>query len=191
MNTRTTWALAALLMTTQAFAMENLVSKQSCNHDVGDCPSEGLGGSDANTSVISVYGEMDNAFWISNDGKAAGYGNWTTYAKKASQQVGQQSGGAEFKILPGTTPQRPDFSKYQMVPGAPKAFTDALQKAKQEKAAKLAFEEAMKKKKAAEQAAADKAAAEAAYKAAGVYSGPAINSAPAGGGVVLGARNRP
>ena len=190
MNERIVWVIVALLMGTQAFAMENLVSKQSCNHEVGDCPSDagGGGGGDANTSIISTYGEMDNAFWISNDGMAAGHGSWTTYGKLASGQAGKN---AEFKIIPGSTPHRPDFSKYKMVAFTPPAFTAALEKAKQEKAAKLAAEEALKKKKAAEQAAADKSAAEAAYKAAGVYTGPPIASAPAGGGVVLGARKRP
>lgn len=73
---------------------------------------------------------------------AAGHGSWKTHGKLASGEADKR---AEFKIILGNMPQRPDFSKYKMVPFTPLAFTDAPQKAKQENEAKPAIEEAFKK----------------------------------------------
>ena len=173
-------------MSSQAFALTPYEKSHGCNHEVGDCPDQGGGGGssgigsgsggwgaisgggggggwsgatsgvDANITINAEYSNLDNSYWVANDGKSAGYADWTTFGHKASQEIGGKvSKGEEvlFKIIPGTIPARPDFSKYEMVPGSPAAFKAALQKAKDLKAAKIAFEAGLQKKKAVEQAA--------------------------------------
>ena len=188
MKTRIVCALAGILITSQAFALENLIQKHGCNNEVGDCPGDGWGaggGGGEFTGNITINGPYDDRFWVSDDGEAAGYSDWTTFAKHASEAA-----GAQYKKFPKG--QKPDFSNRPLVKGStPKKFKDLLAQDMKDKAAKQAAAD----KAAADKAAADKAAAAAAAaaanKAAAVYTGPGISSKPAGGGMVAGARTKP
>ena len=155
--------------------MENLILKHGCNAEVGDCQGDagGAGGGfTANITINDTYGNMDDRYWVSSDGEAAGYGDWTTFAKH-----GSEAAGAQYKKIPKG--QKPDFSNRPLVKGfTPKLFKDLLAQDAKDKAAKQAAAAKAAADKAAADAAAAKAAAEAANKAAAVYTGPALSSKP-------------
>lgn len=182
MHAKNLCALVAILISTQAFSLTAETRNHGCNPEAGDCANQDLGGGGGspNITINDTYGNMDDRYWIAADGESAGFGDWTTFAKQGSQEAG----GKHKKIPKG---KKPDFSGLPLVQGfTPQVFKDLLAQDKKNKAGQQAAAD-----KAAKQAAEAKAAAEAANKAAAVYTGPAISSKPAGGGVVAGARTKP
>lgn len=181
-------AVAALLLTSQAFALTAYEKNHGCSGDTGDCAfgggnSGGGGGGDPGPATsMGSFGTADGGtveFFTDSQGEW-----WIETSKNGDVQVGfdQDYGPKTKKKLPKGS-KRPKYQASEMTKGPVKTLAAAQQAA----AAKAAADKAAADKAAAEKLAADKAAA---LKAAN-YSGPAISSSPAAVGVSPGVRKKP
>jgi hypothetical protein len=187
MNTKHILAVTALLFSAQGWALTAQQKNMGCPPDT-DCPFNSLnapGGGGGEMSVFTGSWMYGGSHWESYEDSQGGFDIETTPDGKVKVHMG--NAGA-FLIKP--PPKGSEMTRSKLVMGAfspAPTLAQAKKKAEQEQAAKIAQEAAAKA--AAEKAA--KAAAEAANKAAAVYTGPALNAQPAGGGVLLGARKKP
>lgn len=189
MNTKHVLAIAAILITSQVYALTAYEKNHGCpGGDVGCSGGTGGGGggggdygasglmgvfSDGNGGTVEFYSDAGGEWWVEN------------HADGTSQVGWDESAGPQmYKKMPNQSgAKRPKYSKAEMTAAAKKSSANYQAKAAAEAA----------KKAAADKAAADKAAAEkaAAAKKAPHQNSLATGSKPAASGVVLNARNKP
>lgn len=202
MNTKHMLAIAALLITSQAFALTAIQKQQGCDGDVGNCSSglgpAGGGGDGSAYTGAWIYG---GSLWESFEDSQGGF-DIETNMSTGKKTVHMGNAGA-FLIKP--PPANPQMKRSLLVHGPlvpAQTLAEAKKKAEQEKAqaaaaqasgaAAAAAQKAQAEAVAAKKAAEAKALAEAVQKAGGVgaYSagiaGP-VSANPAGGGVISGA----
>lgn len=190
MNTKHVLAIAALLITSQAFALTAIQKQQGCDGDVGNCSGGlGPGGGGGDSSAYTGAWIHSGSLWESFEDSQGGF-DIETNLSTGKKTVHMGNAGA-FLIKPPPPNSEMKRSKLAYGPLASmQTLAEAKKKAEQEKAqaaAKKAQEEAAAAKKAAEA----KAVAEAIQKAGGVgaYSagmvGP-VSANPAGGGAMSG-----
>lgn len=189
MNTKHVLAIAALLITSQAFALTAIQKQQGCDGDVGNCsgglgPAGGGGDGSAYTGAW-IYG---GSLWESFEDSQGGF-DIETNMSTGKKTVHMGNAGA-FLIKP--PPANSEMKRSKLVYGpmvSAQTLAEAKKKAEQEKAQAAAAQKAQAEAVAAKKAADAKAAAEAIQKAGGVgaYSagmaGP-VSAQPAGGGAV-------
>jgi hypothetical protein len=203
MNTKHVLAIAALLITSQAFALTAIQKQQGCDGDIGNC-SSGLGPAGGGSGEAATYNTayiILGSLWESfedSQGEFEIETNLTTGKKTV-----HFGGKAAFLIKPA--PPTTQMKRSQLAYGAlasAQTLAEAKKKAEQEKAqaaaaqasgaAAAAAQKAQAEAAAAKKAAEAKALAEAVQKAGGVgaYSaglaGP-VSTQPAGSGVISGA----
>jgi hypothetical protein len=190
MNTKHVLVVAALLITSQAYALTAAQKNHGCPPDT-ECPygggnSGGGGGDPGPATSMGAFGTEDGGmveFFSDSQGEW-----WIETSKNGDVQVGfdQDYGPKTKKKFPQGS-KRPTYQAGELTKGPVKTFAAAKQKA----AAKAAADKAAADKVAAEKAAAEKIAAEkaAALKAAN-YAGPPVSTGPAVG-VSPAARKKP
>jgi len=151
--------LAALLVATQAQALEDGILHHGCPPETSDCSSDGnsngggdygpsgfLGSvSDGNGGTVDFYSDAGGEWWVENHGDGTSQVGW------------DESAGPKMKKSMPKTPgaKRPKYAKADLVSSPPKSYA-AMKKAEADAAAK----KAAAAKAAADKAAADKAAAD-------------------------------
>jgi hypothetical protein len=180
MKTKSVLAIAALLITSQAYALTAYEKKIGCNHEVGDCPEQGGGGGGADPGQSTYLGSTPYGDGGRTDYFTDNFGEWwvTSFDDGSVQTGHDQDYGPKMKIIKPT--KRPSYKPGEMTKGPKRTFALAQQAA----AAKAAADKATADKKAAE-------AAAAAMKAAAVYTGKPISAQPGVTGMVQGARKKP
>ncbi|MDB5966595.1 MAG: hypothetical protein JWQ72_3095 [Polaromonas sp.] len=189
-------AIAAVLFTSQAFALTAYEKNHGCSGDVGDCAfgggnSGGGGGGDPGPATsMGAFGTADGGmveFFSDSQGEW-----WIETSKNGDVQVGfdQDYGPKTKKKLPKGS-KRPKYQAAEMTKGPVKTVAAAQATAKA-LADKAAADKAAADKAAADKAAADKLAADkaAALKAAN-YAGPTISASPGATGMAPAARKKP
>jgi hypothetical protein len=203
MNTKHVLAIAALLITSQAFALTAIQKQQGCDGDVGNC-SSGLGPAGGGSGEASSYTGAwiyGGSLWESFEDSQGGF-DIETNMSTGKKTVHMGNAGA-FLIKP--PPANAQMKRSQLVHGPlvpALTLAEAKKKAEQEKAqaaaaqasgaAAAAAQKAQAEAAAAKKAAEAKALAEAVQKAGGVgaYSAGLVGQVapkPAGGGVISGA----
>lgn len=181
-------ALAAVLITSQAYALTAAQKNSGCPPDI-QCPSNngssGAGGgdygpsgfmgsfSDGKGGTVDFYNDAGGEWWVENHSDGTSQVGWDEEAGPKMLK--------KFPKQPGV--KRPTYAKAQMTSAAKKSLAAAQQKAAADKAA---ADKAAADKAAADKLAADKAAA---LKAAN-YSGPPVSANPVAG-VTPAARKKP
>jgi hypothetical protein len=179
MKTKHVLVVAALLITSQAYALTAAQKNHGCPPDT-ECPfgGGGSGGGGGPATSMGVFGTEGGGmveFFTDADGEW-----WVETSANGDVQVGfDQDYGPKTKKKWIKGSKRPTYQASEMTKGPIKTLEAAKQKAA---AAKAAADKAAADKAAAEKAAADKLAADkaAALKAA-TYSGPPVSTGPATG----------
>jgi hypothetical protein len=184
MNTKNVLVIAALLITSQAYALTAAEKNHGCPPDT-ECPfgggNSGGGGSDYTGAWI-----YEGSLWESFEDSQGGFDIETNLS--TGKKTVHMGNVAAFLIKP--PPPNSEMKRSKLVHG-PLAPSQSLAETKK-KAEQKAQAEAIAKKAAADKAAADKLAAEkaaaeklAAEKAAALkaanYAGPPLSTSPAAG----------